>query len=330
MRLCLAAVVSLSASLAWADPDPRIDAIVQTHILPRVAYLSDTAEALNSAAQADCRVSSAPLQQAYHQAFDAWIGVSHLRFGPIEAENRGFALAFWPDSRGATPKTLTALITSADPVVGNAEDFATVSIAGRGFYALDYLLFDPRLSQLGAPGYHCALIRAIAGDIDLIAADIARDWQGYATLMQNPGTGPYQSETEVLQELFKALTTGLEINSAMRLGRPMGQPDKPRPKRAEAWRSGRSLQNLTLSLMALQELAALLSDQDPAMDRAFGRALDRAKNLQDPVFAGVSDPMGRLRIEALQQRIADVQTRASQDLGPALGVAAGFNSLDGD
>ncbi|HBR37591.1 MAG TPA: peptidase M75, partial [Sulfitobacter pontiacus] len=49
-------------------------------------------------------------------AFDAWIAVSHLRFGPSETDNRAFALAFWPDSRGATPKTLAGLITDADPV----------------------------------------------------------------------------------------------------------------------------------------------------------------------------------------------------------------------
>jgi len=33
---------------------------------------------------------------AYHVAFDAWMSVSHLRFGPSEADDRAFAIAFYP------------------------------------------------------------------------------------------------------------------------------------------------------------------------------------------------------------------------------------------
>ena len=32
--------------------------------------------------------------------------VEHLRFGPLEEDNPGFAIAFWPDTKGATPRTL--------------------------------------------------------------------------------------------------------------------------------------------------------------------------------------------------------------------------------
>ncbi len=44
------------------------------------------------------------LTEAYHAAFDAWIKTSHLRFGPSEVNDRAFALAFWPDSRGQYPR----------------------------------------------------------------------------------------------------------------------------------------------------------------------------------------------------------------------------------
>ena len=58
--------------------------------------------------------------------------------------------------------------------------------------------------------------------------------------------------------------------------------------------------------------------------------LERAEALQDPVFAGVTEPQSRFRIEALQQSVNDVRTKAVEELGPALGVAAGFNAMDGD
>lgn len=330
----LTGVLALTALTAQAGA--RSDDILDHHVLPGMRTLAETATALDAAARADCTPDSAALRSAFGAAFDAWIAVSHLRFGPAETQARGFSLAFWPDTRGLTPKTLRSLIAGEDPVVESAEGFATVSIAGRGFYALERLLYDPEIAALGNDPYRCALTRAIAGDIAATAADLSRDWHdSYAGLMRAPGAdGPYQSDAEVLQEFFKALTTGLEINADLRLGRPMGQIGKPRPLRAEARRSGRSLHHVVVSLTALRDLAARLAageaELSARLDHGFDTALDRAARLDDPVLAGVATPQGRLRIEVLQQAIAAIRSEASQSLGPALGVAAGFNSLDGD
>lgn len=338
MRVLFSALVTgvLTLCALAAQAGTKSDDILDHHVLPRMRTLAETTAALDTAARADCTADSTALRSAYGTAFDAWIAVSHLRFGPAETRARGFSLAFWPDTRGMTPKTLRSLITGEDPVVEDAEGFATVSIAGRGFYALERLLYDPEIATLGSESYRCALTRAIAGDIAATAADLSRDWHdNYAGLMRTPGAGgPYQSDAEVLQEFFKALTTGLEINADLRLGRPMGQIGKPRPLRAEARRSGRSLRHVVASLTALRDLAARLAngeaDLAARLDHAFDIALDRAASLDDPVLAGVATPQGRLRIEVLQQAIAAIRTEASQNLGPALGVAAGFNSLDGD
>ena len=86
--------------------------------------LHDMGEALADAAHYDCAPDSPSLRTAYRDAFDAWICVSHLRFGPSEAGDRVFALALWPDTRG--------LIAQSNPVAGNAAAFAGVSIAARG------------------------------------------------------------------------------------------------------------------------------------------------------------------------------------------------------
>jgi len=339
MRFLIPAVVFLVAALGGppAQAGPRTDTILDAHVLPRMQALADTTAALSEAAQADCAPESRGLRAAFGTAFDAWIAVSHLRFGPAETQARGFALAFWPDTRGMTPKTLRGLIAAEDPVVNDPESFATVSVAVRGFYALEYLLFDDEIAVFGAAAYRCALTRAIAADMAATAAEMAQDWQdSYAGLMREPrADGPYQTDEEVLQEFFKALSTGLEINADLRLGRPMGQIGKPRPLRAEARRSGRSLHHVVISLRALRELSELLAGGDAElaarMDAGFDKALDRADRLRDdPVFAGVATPQGRLRVEVLQQAIREIRAEANQYLGPALGVAAGFNSLDGD
>ncbi|MDK3019486.1 imelysin family protein [Pseudodonghicola flavimaris] len=339
MRYLITAAVTLFAALAGpgARAGEKAEAILDQHVLPGMRLLAERTADLDATAQVDCAPKSEDLRAAYGAAFDAWISVSHLRFGPAETDTRGFALAFWPDTRSMTPKTLRAMIAAADPAVDTPESFATVSVAGRGFYALEYLLYDPAFTSDETADYSCRLVRAIAVDIARNAAALEADWrQSYADKMRHPSAeGPYQSEEEVLQEFFKALVTDLEVDADMRLGRPMGQIDKPRPTRAEVRRSGRSLRHVVLSLTALRQLSDLLSADDAGlstrMDKDFDYALSRADKLSDdPALAGVATPQGRIRIESLQQAIRAVRADANQFMGPTLGVAAGFNSLDGD
>tara|TARA_R110002049_G_scaffold23781_6_gene84675 strand:- start:60655 stop:61677 length:1023 start_codon:yes stop_codon:yes gene_type:complete len=334
LMLALILALILPCTLAAQDKPAIVDDVVTGHILPRYAILAQSSAALAEAAQTDCMAPN--LHEGYASAFDAWVAVSHLRFGPSETENRAFALAFWPDARGATPKTLARMIGDSDPVVSSADGYADVSIAGRGFYALEFLLYDDRINTMGDTAYRCRLMQAITADIARLTSAMFDGWESvYATQMREPGeNSPYRTTDEAAQELFKALSTGLEFTADTRLGRPMGTFERPSPSRAEAWRSGRSLRHVTLSLQSLNDLAGRLAAGHPALAddlRAqFAISLDRASNLDDPIFAGVTTPQGRLHVEALQQTIADIRDTVNMQLGPTLGVAAGFNALDGD
>lgn len=312
-----------------------IGRIVDTHILPRFQALVDTTAQLKAAALDDCSAESEPLHAAFSEALDAWTAASHLRFGPTETDDRAFALAFWPDTRGVTPRVLASLIADEDPIVFAPARYSDVSIAGRGFYALEMLLFDDRFTAQESP-YTCALVRAVAADVSNVAVAINADWEGgYADAVLHPADdGPYRTDAEVKQELFKMLSTGLEVTSDLRLGRPLGTFDRPRPKRAEAWRSGRSERHVEISLNSLRELAVLLAADDPVLlDKlavAFDRSDDKIAKLDDPVFAGVTDPTGRFKVEVLKQAIDSIRSVVRDDLGPTLGVSQGFNGLDGD
>lgn len=324
-----------TASLLIAQPilaqTPNLKAIVETNILPGyVALAEETSDLANATAQS-CAPDSAELRDAYGDAFDAWIRVSHLRFGPSEQNDRAFALAFWPDPRGSTPKTLATLQRDEDQVVADPTEFATVSVAARGFYAMEFLLFDAQFLNAENKDYSCALLRAVATDIAASSAAILKDWQdGYADLLAQPGNATYRTEAEAAQQIFTAISTGLEFTSDTRLGRPMGTLDRPRPTRAEARRSERSLRHVILSLEATKALTDLLIGGDAEVAAAFDTALERARDLDDPVFAGVATPEGRFRVEVLKQEIDEVRQILAEDVGPKLGIAAGFNSLDGD
>ena len=310
---------------------PDLTEIVDGHVLSGYRLLSEESADLAEAAREDCQPSSEALRGAYHEAFDAWVSVSHLRFGPSEQDDRAFALAFWPDPRGSTPKALGTFLRDEDAVVARPEDFRTVSIAARGFYALEFLLYDAQFLDAENVEYRCQMIRAVTEDIASNAAAILEGWEtGYAELMRSPGNQTYRSETEAAQQFFTALSTGLQFTSEARLGRPLGTYERPRPNRAEARRSERALRHVVLSLQGTRDLADKLSDGDAALLDAFDNAIARARNLDDPIFAGVSDPQTRFRVEVLQQNVDLIRRILSESLGPKLGVAAGFNSLDGD
>ncbi|MEM6441409.1 MAG: imelysin family protein [Pseudomonadota bacterium] len=327
---------------AAQDHGALVDRAIEGHVLPGYARLSAETAALSASAEAYCGGEAAfeAVETAYHAAFDAWMGVSHLRFGPSEADDRAFAIAFWPDSRGTTPRTLAALIASEDPVVDDPAGFSEVSIAARGLFALDALLFDPVSGGASAPGsYPCRLLTAIAGDVAFGAAAIERDWAaGYADLMRAPGprNPVYASAAEASAELFGALSAGLEATADLRLGRPLGSFDRPRPRRAEAWRSGRPQRNAVLSLAALAQLAerAFLPELSPedAQDvrDAFDRALEVAARFEPPMTEAVADPARRIGVEAARAAVRSVQAAAAEKIGGALGLSAGFNALDGD
>jgi predicted lipoprotein len=327
MTLTAAAMIAFPA---FAD-QPDIRAIVENHILPGYESLALETSELAEAAAKDCTPENPSLIAAYHDAFDAWIGVSHLRFGPSEEDDRAFALAFWPDPRGSTPKALATLIRDQDAVVSEAKAFGTVSISARGFYALEFLLFDPQFDPSDAPDYHCRLIQAVTADVDITATAIHTGWtEGYADLIVDAENETYRTSVEAARQLFTALSTGLEFTSQTRLGRPMGTFERPRPNRAEARRSDRSLRHVILSLEATRELAALISNENDALNKAYQVAIERATALDDPVFAGVAQPQGRLKVEILQKDIETIRTILTEDVGPSLGISAGFNSLDGD
>ncbi len=330
MRFATFALIAALPSAATAQNHQiAIDAALNSHVLPGVTQLAEASQALALAAE-DC--TSPALVAAYHEAFDAWVHVSHLRFGPFEADNRAFALAFWPDSRGATPRALTQLIDDRDPVI--ASDYASVSVAARGYYAMEFLLFDPEISSRGDAIYRCDLVRVMAADIATTTAEMERDWtQTHADLMRMAGSNDrYQSQAEAMRALFNALTTGLEFNADVRLGRPLGTFDRPRPNRAEARRSERSVQNLIVSMQGLAELADALMVGAPDADVRAGldAVISGLERLEDPTLASVADPQGRFRVEVIQQRINELRQLILTQMGPSLGVSAGFNSLDGD
>lgn len=327
MRYLFALIATLMAAPATADVVEAVD----THILPGYSAFAQAATDLHNVAAQDCAVET--VRPAWNATFDAWMDVSHLHFGPVETAGRSVAIAYWPDGRGAGPRALARLIAGQDPIIFEDGGPAKLSVAARGLFGLEYLLYDPQFEDAG--DYGCELIVALSSDLEQVAVDILSDWEnGYAELLRTAGeptNSTYLATREAYQALFTAIITGLEFTADVRLGRPMGTFERPRPKRAESWRSARSQRNVVLSLQALHALAVALSDAPiPTTDAAFARAIAQAETMADPVFANVTDPQGRFIVEVVQQSVTASRDAVLNELGALLGVSAGFNSADGD
>ncbi|MCB1397168.1 MAG: imelysin family protein [Rhodobacter sp.] len=326
MTRTLALALTLVASPALAD----VPNALTTHLLPGFHAFSTASTALAASARQDCRAEA--VQPAYQAAFDAWMAVGDLRIGP--SEQGALSIAFWPDDRGFTGRTLSRMIAASDPAVNDPATFAEVSIAARGFFALDMLLYDPAFAY--EPGsYPCTLVQAVAEDLAAQAEALETTWAGkFTEALTNPGAPDnalYLTEEEALRAVYTQLLAGLEMTADSRLGRPMGSFERPRPRLAEAWRSGRSLRNVVLSVEAAQALAHALADWDlPQTDAAVAQVHFAAGNIDDGSFQDVTDAVHRLHLEALQQAVRAVRAALEIEIGERLGIAPGFNSQDGD
>lgn len=323
MRKTLGLCLSLIAVPAWADfPETLRD-----HILPGYAGFAAATAALDRAAAESC--DPAALQTPWNAAFDAWLAIAHLRLGPVEEEGRVLAIAFWPDPKALGWKAQKALMAN-DPAGLTPETMADQSVAARGFFGLERLLFpaDP------LPADPCPLIRATTADLARMAADVQAEWDaGFSDMLLTagePGNTTYLTRPEARQALFTQLYAGLEFIDDNRLGRPLGAPTKPSPEKAESRASGRSLRNVVLSLQALRQMLETLTPDAPQTMAAFERAIELAEALQDPVFGGVATPEGRLKVEILQQSVTHIRDLVLSEVAPELDVGIGFNAADGD
>jgi predicted lipoprotein len=346
LRALLLTVLAAGAAAAQSTVDHAAlaERALTAHILPGFERLEAAAAGLDAAARSACSgegpIDAAPVEAAYAETFDAWARIQHIRFGPAEEDMRGFAIEFWPDTKSSTPRTLAAMTAAEDPVVDDPAAFAQVSVAARGLMALDQLLFDPEAAPVEAGGYRCRLLVAITGDLAATTARVLARWRDpWGVILTTAGAADnpvYLAPEESTRALYSALVDGLQADIDLRLGRPLGTFDRPQPRRAEAWRSGRSLPNLMASTEGVRALfetvfaPAIGEDEARPVRDAFAAAATAAGNVAGPVDVEVATPQGRIHVEALQGALRRVRTEVESHVGPGVGVTSGFNAMDGD
>ena len=335
--------------IAAADYARVIAALVEHHALPRYERLERATNAFAAEAEAFCAGPSddgrARLRERFHEAMDAWMGVQHLRFGPVDLFMRGYRFYFWPQARGKVADAVAEFVAAGED---DSARIGRANVAVQGLLAVEVLLYDDR--YLGADTKGCGLLTAATANMRTMAAGILADWRdgnaAFARLMTMPGPDNPHVEDHAAATLafFQGLHDSLQLIYDINLKPIIGDSAKTvRPVLAESRLSGRSRRNIVVTMEALQALyigegSAGLGDltavADPRLDRlmrkAFRLTLATVASIEGPVEQAAADPARRPPVKKLAKQIQALKQIVRERLAPALGLAVGFNALDGD
>ncbi|MGB0733706.1 MAG: imelysin family protein, partial [Pontibacterium sp.] len=183
-------------------------ATLEHHVIPRYALLKSASSNLSSRAKAYCAdqapATKAALEQAFVQTLNAWQGIQHVNFGPVENNMYNFSMQYWPDKKNLTSKHLNALLTAQDPETLEPDYFRGASVTVKGLPALERLIFSDQMSN----PFACKLGTAIASNVAHMADDIHAGWLGFGKARFDAalsGDDYYENATEAATDLLKSL-----------------------------------------------------------------------------------------------------------------------------
>lgn len=319
------------------------------HIVPRYQSLRRSTRALAEAAGEQCHAAPEALKAAYHAVMDDWMRIQHIRFGPIQTGTRAARLQYWPDRKGRGQRQLAALLRDADPRRLEPAAFAATSVAVQGLPALELLLFQPRRKG-GDDAYRCQVVAAIGRNLAELAATLADEWttgpRPFRQSLERPSPEDvrFHSPDEVIAALLTDMHTSLRVIIDQKLGRVL-DAGQVQPKRAESWRSRRSLRNIRLNLESLQALfdgepgpafnALLLDAPDGAgvadqVGYVIKALLLQIDALDKPLYETASDAQGAVALARLRGSLETMDAILLENVAVTLDVPLGFNALDGD
>lgn len=357
MRLILVAMLTLVALPALGQSRafaPVVERLVHGVIVPAYDTFADEAARTQTDVAALCESPSKAALSSARQRFrtlvTAFAHIEPYRFGPAREANRYERLFFWPDRRGRGLRQVQGLLAQEDPSATDPERIKEKSVAVQGLPALEFALFGTGSDTLsedapsGAAGYRCAYARTVAGAIQSVGEAMAAQW--HASFAQTMiGAGPqnalYRTHGEALQDILQAAATQMELAATQKLGAAIGDsPADANPKRAPLWRSQSTLPMIAANVDAVRALvgaglADLLESEVLVrstlfelgeVDRALAPLLDEGRDF----LALASDPEAHRRLAFARIPLRAADRMIAGRIQGALGLAAGFNALDGD
>lgn len=351
----LLALAAVAAPAHAADDDAKV-AIVRRAIedVFRPAYrdLGSRAEDMAAAETALCEKPSEPALLAAREGFaglvTAFSRIEFVRFGPIMEDNRIDRFLFWPDRRGVALRQVQALLAAKDESATTLEGLRAKSVAVQGLNALEFVLFGTDSQGLATPegSFRCRYGAAIARSIGDTSSDIAKGWDdpaGISKAMTEPSADSpaYRQIDDSLDEILGAFVHGFEAIRDLRIKPAYGDTiAQTNPKGWIYQRSDLTEASLQANFAGLSELydrseiAGLLPPAERWMAASiafeFANAGRAFQTLAMPIATAAADPKRRERVGYLLILTQSLEDLFANQFAPAVGLQAGFSSLDGD
>jgi predicted lipoprotein len=357
--LPLLAGILLTAGAARAEPSYETlnRALTDQVVIPAYQQMAAAMADLDAASGEFCAAPDAAAlagaKDAFGRAMDAWQRAQPIALGPVTWDGRAARIEFWPDKSGTAARQLRQALQDQDPALVAAGGLEGKSVALQNLATYERLLYE-RGDRIAAGGagdedrYACALMAAIARFQAGLSAEILADWtapDGYreAVLSAAAGNEHYAAADEPALELLKSISGALDLAIQVKLERPLGKfIDQARPKRAESWRSGRSLDDIAANLETVRQLyavpggfgdllaAAGAGPLDIGLRKQFVQAVETARSIGLPLSQAVTDAAGRAQVDNLVEQLKRLRLLIAGSVADEIGLVIGFNALDGD
>lgn len=328
-------------------------------LIPRYETFINGVKGSSVASQQLCQKPNAQNVKAAQKAFSKlqldWAAVNLVDFGLMGKDHRHNRVYFWPDRHGTAGRQFRKAIATKNYGELEAKNFNQLSAALQGLGTAEKLLFtkdaerDWHFPIDGATRkYSCAMLDAINANIYGIGVEVTTAWRRVLR-RSAPTASTYTSPEDdprkkLYGQLLKATITEAELTSVQRLGKALGKtPEDAKPKRAEAYRQGLSVEIIKASLASSRELL-LGTDQGDGfpgliqpietsnmkanLSQRFDRALETLNAIKGPLDQAVIKD--RDSVKLAQFAANDLVEYLKFKVAKAAGYEFTFNALDGD
>jgi predicted lipoprotein len=357
LSLAVASAIVVSAPSFAADttdyaqfPRSSVEQYIRPATKQLVSALTDLEKRTGDLCTSSTTESTTAFNEAFSKSVAAIAGIDFLRYGPMAQDNLAQRLAFLPDSRGVVRRQITKVVAKQDPTVRDPASLSVKSVALQGLTALERISYasDGTLT-LGSGKdavYLCDYAESIS--INLVGAglELEAEWadpDGFSKVLLEPtkDVGVVHTHKEAAEMVFNAITTGLIVDKDQYLLVVLGKTEKKaNPKKAPFARSGNAVTYLSASLAGLQGAlnaggyAKVLEDEqdwvESSLNFEFSNAQRVLTNLPKPLQDTGKEPEVREQLRYLITIINGIKVVMAEDLAGYVGLAGGFNALDGD
>ena len=294
------------------------------------------------------RSSLTDARSGFADLVKAWSAVEFVKFGPVMEDNRADRILFFPDRRGLGLRQVQGLIAEPDDSIASGAALAHKSVAVQGLGTLEFVLFGDGAEALGAKGGvdRCRFARSIAENLSTMANRILTGWtdkDGIVQRLADPKAGDpaYRSADDSLKEITEIFIHGFEAIRDLRLTPAMGEDEtSARPNLFLFHRSDLTLASLRANYAGLSKLfeTSKVATLQPESQAYLRNAVRFEFENADLTLAKMTPPLSDLAASSQDRQALtyllivtnSLQKQFAGQLSPALGLSAGFSSLDGD